>query len=95
MIFSIPLLPAGRFADAFELVRTEAAPLQQRYRNLARFLIYWENTWLRNANVVSVHGCRFRTNNFVKSANRYLRERIGVHPTFWTFLGLILNKLYI
>ena len=84
IIFSIPLLHWEKFPAAYPFLEETINNLigdEQAKRK--KLLTYVKKNWIPNAEIVSVRNAEARTNNFVESANRYLRRKFGVRSSLW------------
>lgn len=81
MVFSIPLLPAERFPEAFQIIQRKSIQLE-----INNFYTYLRRQWLSKADVVTVDNMRLRTTGIIENGNRYLQARFGKHPNLWNFL---------
>ena len=88
MIFALPLLPWYKFEQGFDALKekvNESGTQDQAKLNI--LLNYIKRNWIKNAKIVSVYNAPNRTNNYIESANRYLRRKFGVRSNLWTFIG--------
>ena len=55
---------------------------------------YIQRTWIdQRIDVLSVFGCKYRTNNSAESSNAHWNARVGVkHPNFWHLLNSIFDE---
>ena len=85
MVMSMPLLPPVKFLRGYLTIKQQVRDINEKRMN--EFLIYVNKTWIKIASVVSIYNLKMRTNNFTESNNRYLRQKLGIHPNLWVFLG--------
>ena len=91
IVYSIPLLHWERFPDGFTCLEQEIRTHNGSTRTkLLKLLAYMRREWLPKAAIVSVYDAPWRTNNFIESANRYLRKHCGVHPNLYNLLGTLM-----
>ena len=84
----MPLLPWQRFPEGFEAIKAKANECTGTDRaKLNKLLKYIEKNWVKNAKIVSVYEAHCRTNNYVESANRYLKSKCGVRSNLWKVIG--------
>lgn len=82
MIYSLPLLPQGFYAEATRVLKEEAQQL-----GLMTYFNYFQKEWLSKSDKICLDEVEQRTNNNLESGNRYLRRKFGIHPSFYEFLG--------
>ena len=88
MVWSFPLLPPQKFLRGYLTIKRQAQNIQDEKVQI--FLRYVNTIWIKIASVVSVYNLKFRTNNFIESNNRYLKDKLGIHPNLWVFFGMII-----
>lgn len=59
------------------IMQKSSVSLVNKYPAIADFIVYIENTWLLNAENVSVYGCPNRTNNLVESFYGSINKKLG------------------
>lgn len=84
--YSFALLPFNKMEEGLEVIENHFHNFANDNSNTANFLRYMRTYWLKP--VTSVFGSTWRTNNFVKSGNRYIKARFGKRPSFWVFIGM-------
>uniref|UniRef100_A0A2S2PLB3 RING-type domain-containing protein n=1 Tax=Schizaphis graminum TaxID=13262 RepID=A0A2S2PLB3_SCHGA len=100
MLMALPLLPRDKLMEGFVSVTDFYVQNVQHHLSLEncnafnRYFQYYKSTWLQgpNADILSVNGVIWRTNNVLEVSHQHLRMHMGnAHqPEPWVFLnGLI------
>lgn len=95
MAKTMALAPNNLFPKSLNIIQNSSVSLINKYPVIADFIVYIENTWLPNAEKVSVYGCPNRANNLVESFYGSINKKL--EPTssnLWKFLGLLIMQIY-
>lgn len=84
----LPLLPAHRINEAFEIVRREAQ--QPEYGIYFKaYISYFQKEWVQkwSCGRISVYGLINKTNNLIESYHKIIADLFGKRPTASNFIG--------
>lgn len=65
------------------------------YQKLNSFVSYLRSFWLPLANILSVFGQPWRTNNTSENFNLIANRIIGDRPGFWKMLGVFVKNVFV
>lgn len=87
LLASVPLLPTVYIIDGVDFV-IQMAEIWELVEEILPLITYWQRTWMKRIEHLSVSGCPDRTSNICESDNRMLQDDVKQkHPSIWFFLG--------
>ncbi|XP_057329248.1 uncharacterized protein LOC130671115 isoform X2 [Microplitis mediator] len=89
-LIGLAFLPANQIQQAFDYLNDLYAVFLPHFQT---FLTYYKSYWINNIKPenFTIYNILNRTNNFVESYNRRLKDKFGIHPRIWQFTELLIN----
>lgn len=87
MLACLALLPTDHILEGLDVI-ISVTERWDKVEDMVPLIEYWQRTWPRKLDYLSVSGCQDRTTNISESDNRMLQDDVKAkHPNVWLFLG--------